>query len=147
MKVNKNDVFYFCCIVEFVGRITKNHRKDIVSMLKDEDIEHELNVASVNHCLSFEQICDEWIEKYHIQNSDYDSVSECKYKIPSTTAIGKIYQNLILSTLSCDEKLIPTIRKVFNSFIIDEITYFNSNVYYSNPDYLRCSYLEGKLLD
>lgn len=24
---------------------------------------------------------------------------------------------------------------------------FNSNVYYTNPDYLRCSYLEGKMLE
>ncbi len=81
MKIDKNDLFYFCSVIEFVGRVTKNHRKDIVSLLKDEDIEHELNVASVNHCLPFEQICDEWIEKYNIQNGDYDSVSKCKYII------------------------------------------------------------------
>lgn len=35
---------------------------------------------------------------------------------------------------------------VFSSFITDEISDFNSNVYYTNPDYLRCSYLEGKML-
>ena len=33
---------------------------------------------------------------------------------------------------------------IFSSFITDEISDFNSNVYYTNPDYLRCSYLEGK---
>lgn len=35
---------------------------------------------------------------------------------------------------------------VFSSFISDEISDFNSNIYYSNPDYIKCSYLEGKLL-
>ena len=35
---------------------------------------------------------------------------------------------------------------IFSSFITDEISDFNSNVYYTNPDYLRCSYLEGKML-
>ena len=35
---------------------------------------------------------------------------------------------------------------VFSSFISDEISDFNSSVYYSNPDYLRCSYKEGILL-
>ena len=145
--MNKNDLFYFCSVVEFIGRATNNHRKDIVKKLTDNDIQNEIESASVNHCLSFEQICDEWIEKYGIQKGDYDSVSNCRYKVPSYTAIGKVYQRLILDTLPNDEQWIQTIRKVFNSFIIDEITYFNSNVYYGNPDYIRCSYLEGKLLD
>lgn len=35
---------------------------------------------------------------------------------------------------------------IFSSFITDEISDFNFNVYYTNPDYLRCSYLEGKML-
>ena len=35
---------------------------------------------------------------------------------------------------------------IFLSFITDEISDFNFNVYYTNPDYLRCSYLEGKML-
>ena len=36
---------------------------------------------------------------------------------------------------------------IFSSFITGEISDFNSNVYYTNPDYLRCSYLEGKMLE
>lgn len=40
-----------------------------------------------------------------------------------------------------------TIIDVFSSFISDEISDFNSNVYYSNPDYLRCSFLEGEMLE
>ena len=36
-------------------------------MLSDSALLHELKAASVNHCLSFEQVCDEWIEKYNIK--------------------------------------------------------------------------------
>ena len=36
---------------------------------------------------------------------------------------------------------------IFNSFISDEISNFNSDFYYQNPDYLEWSYREGKLLD
>ena len=36
---------------------------------------------------------------------------------------------------------------IFNSFISDEISNFNSDLYYQNPDYLEWSYREGKLLD
>ena len=44
------------------------------------------------------------------------------------------------------EDVAQAILDVFSSFITDEISDFNSNVYYTNPDYLRCSYLEGKML-
>ena len=56
-----------------------------------------------------------------------------------------LYQGLVLSTMK-DEDAAQAILDVFSSFITDEISDFNSNVYYTNPDYLRCSYLEGKML-
>lgn len=37
--------------------------------------------------------------------------------------------------------------KIFSSFISDEISNFDSDLYYQNPDYLECSYQEGKLLE
>ena len=61
------------------------------------------------------------------------------------TSIGMLYQGLVLSTMK-DEDAAQAILDVFSSFITDEISDFNSNVYYTNPDYLRCSYLEGKML-
>ena len=30
---SKNDVFYTCSLIEYIGRVTKNHRKDVVSAL------------------------------------------------------------------------------------------------------------------
>ena len=45
-----------------------------------------------------------------------------------------------------DEDIIEVLFNVFTSFISDEISNFNSSVYYSNPQYLKYSYLEGKLL-
>ena len=52
----------------------------------------------------------------------------------------------VLATAKAGEE-VQTIKDVFSSFISDEISDFNSSVYYSNPDYLRCSYDEGILLD
>ena len=48
--------------------------------------------------------------------------------------------------LGCAAFFFRRILDVFSSFITDEISDFNSSVYYTNPDYLRCSYLEGKML-
>ena len=101
-------------------------------------------MVEVNHCLTLEQVSDEIIEEYGIANGDYDTVKECKYNVPTETSIGRVYQMLIVS-VSSNVEIEKTIKEVFSSFISDEISNFNSNVYYSNPDYLRCSYLDGRI--
>lgn len=145
-KSREDDIFYVCTMIEYVARVTKNHRKDIVTHISKKDMEHQLKVAEVNHCLSFEQVSDEWIEQFEIVSGDFDTVSTCKYTVPSVMAIGRVYQQLVLSTMKENDEA-QAIIDVFSSFISDEISYFNSNVYYSNPEYLRCSYQEGKLLE
>ena len=86
----KDDIYYVCSLIEFIARKTKNHRQDVIGYFSKKDIQRQLRLAEVNHCLSF--------------------------------------------------------IDVFSSFITDEISDFNSSVYYTNPDYLRCSYLSGEML-
>ena len=52
---------------------------------------------------------------------------------------------MLIVSVSSNVEIEKTIKEVFSSFS-DEISNFNSNVYYSNPDYLRCSYLDGRML-
>ena len=121
-----------------------NRRRDVVEGIGREGIARQLRAAGMNHCLSLEQVSDELIEDFSILNGNFDTVSECQYNVPSATSIGKVYQRLVLATETGD--IAQTIMDVFISFISDEISDFNSNVYYSNPDYLRCCYEEGRLL-
>ena len=44
-------------------------------------------------------------------------------------------------------KEVDELMKIFSSFISEEISDFNTDVYYQNPDYLECSYRAGYLLD
>ncbi len=141
----KDDIFYICTLIEFISRKTKNHRKDVIKCLTEENLLHELQVAQVNHCLSFEQVADEWIAKYAINYGDFDTETTCRYTIPSVTSIGRVYQQLVLASVT-DDLIVQSIIAVFVSFISDEISNFNSNVYYSSSDYLRCSYEQGYLL-
>ena len=134
----KNDVLYVCSLIETIARKTKNHRQDVIRHFTKAGIERQLR-------LSFEQVSDELIEDLNIPDGDFDTAAECRYTVPSATSIGMLYQGLVLSTMK-DEDAAQAILDVFSSFITDEISDFNSNVYYTNPDYLRCSYLEGKML-
>ena len=144
---NKDDLFYVCSMIEFVARETHNKVKDIVGKMTDEDLLHQLKAASVNHCLSYEQICDEWIEEYQIAEGNFDNITTCKYNVPTVTSIGRVYQTLILEVMEQDVNVVEAIKNVYNSFISEEISDFNSNFYYSNPDYIKCSYEAGELLD
>lgn len=141
----KDNLFYVCTLIEYIARETSNHRGDIVRVFSKEDLKRQLRLAEVNHCLTFEQVAGELIEEYQITNGTFDSVKECKYEVPSVTSIGRVYQQLILATHN-DEDTEQALIDVFSSFISDEISNFNSNIYYSNPDYLKWSYLEGELL-
>jgi len=143
----KNDLFYVCCLIEFIGRKSKNRRSTIVQILGKEELTRQLDIAEVNHCLSFEQVSDEIIEYFNILEGDFDTVWSCKYNVPSVQAIGKVYQRLIVSIIFKQDNLVDVLFKVFNSFISDEISDFNPSVYYSNPEYLKYSYLEGRLLE
>lgn len=141
----KDDIYYVCCLMEFIARKTKNHRQDVVRHFTKKDLERQLRLAEVNHCFSFEQVSDELIEDYKIQDGMFDTVNECRYEVPLVTSIGMLYQELVLAIMP-EEDAAQGIIDIFSSFIMDEISDFNSNVYYTNPDYLRCSYLEGKML-
>lgn len=141
----KDDIYYVCSLLEYISRKTRNHRQDVIRYFSLADIERQLRIASVNHCLSFEQVSDEIIDEFGIKEGQFDTVKECKYEVPSVTSIGMLYQDLVLSTMK-DENAAKGIMDVFSSFITDEISDFNSSVYYTNPDYLRCSYLEGRML-
>lgn len=141
----RDDIYYVCSLIEFIARKTKNHRQDVIRYFSKADVERQLRLAEVNHCLSFEQVADELIEDYGISDGDFDTVKECRYDVPSFLSIGMLYQELVLSTMKTEDAP-QGIIDIFSSFISDEISDFNSNVYYTNPDYLRCSYLEGKML-
>lgn len=86
MSVNKDDLFFVCTMIEYVSRTTHNRSRDVIARISDEELMHQLRVANVNHCLSFEQIS-------------------------------------------------------------DEISDYNSSLYYSNPDYIKCSYEAGTILE
>lgn len=141
----KDDIYYVCTMIEFVARETNNRRSDVTSRISKKGIEQQLRLAEVNHCLSFEQVADEWIEQYAITKGTFNTVETCRYTVPSVLSIGRVYQQLVLVTLE-GKDVAQAIIDVFSSFISDEISNFNTNVYYSNPDYLRCSYEEGRLL-
>lgn len=143
--MDKAAVFFVCSLIEYIGRKSKNHRATIVQAIGEEGIEHHLKYADVNHCLPLEQVADDVIKQFGITDGTFDTVAACKYKVPSVTAIGKTYANLVLD-VSEKEPCSKTIMNVFSSFLSDAISNFNASTYYQNGSYLAESYRAGTLL-
>ena len=114
--------------------------------MTDKGIKKLLQDAEVYHCLSFEQVSDEVIDYCKIKPGNFDTISNCKYDIPSYLDIGKLYSIMIEDCAEQGKEVLELI-KIFTSFISDEISNFNTDLYYQNPDYLECSYREGLLLE
>lgn len=145
-RSERNDFFYVCSMIEYTARKTKNRRRVIVEKLQEKGIRKQLQDAQVNHSLSFEQVSDEWVEIYGISEGDFDTISGCSYRVPTYTEIGNLYCILIERCAKAGQE-IEELIKLFSSFISDEISNFKTDLYYQNPDYLKCSYQEGRLLE
>ncbi|MDE6220565.1 MAG: hypothetical protein K2G51_09085 [Lachnospiraceae bacterium] len=143
---DKNNFFYVCSLIEYIARQTKNRRGVIIEGLGKEGIEKQLYDAEVNHCLTFEQVSDEVIKQYQIPSGNFDTITECKYTIPSYLDIGKLYSIMIEDCAEPGQE-VDELMKIFSSFISDEISDFQTDIYYQNPSYLECSYKAGYLLD
>lgn len=150
MKINnkkKDDLYYLCYVIETLGRKTKNRRKTIVDALGRSNIEFIYKNAEVMHCESIDSVCYEFIEKCNIKDGNYDIELYCKEKPPRALSIGKLYSRLILSLLEDEEDLIGKTIEVLSSWLVDDITNFNSSLYYSVLGYLKECYLQGEILD
>lgn len=141
----ENDILYVCSLIEFIARATHNRRRDIIGYFSVNDIETLLKDAGVNHCMSFEEVADEQINNHSIPDGSFDTVSNCVYKVPSCTDIGSDYKDIVIS-ITDGSDVAECIRRVFSSFLSDEISDFNSDVFYQNNSYLVNCYKAGRLL-
>ena len=141
---NDNNLFYTCSLIEYIGRITKNKRKDLVQYMKS-DIGRIYNYADVFHCEPIEKVADDFIERNEVPTGHYDNIKTSKYEIPDYWDIGEVFERLI-EDVSDDEINEEKIIEVFSSWITEKILNFNSDLYYQPREYLAECYRAGKIL-
>ena len=120
---NNNNLFYTCSLIELIGRITKNTRKDVVEYLGD-DLKRIYSHADVFHCEPIEKV---------------------KYPVPDYWDIGEVFQRLVEDT-SDEEHVVEGIRKVFSSWIAERILNFNSDLFYQPREYIAECYRAGVII-
>lgn len=138
-----SDVFYTSSLIEQISRDKLLPRRDIVNFIGRERLAHLLSYAQTFHCEVLEKTAFDVETNYNIPNSTFDCVGKCKYTVPSAWDIGKVYARLIDSAF-CGGEVVDTMCKVFNSFISDAISNFNSDFFYQSAQYIYECYKAGE---
>ena len=141
---NNNNLFFTCSLIELIGRITKNTRKDVVEYLGD-DLKRIYSHADVFHCEPIEKVADDFIVRNSVKEGDYDPVSKAKYSVPDYWDIGEVFQRLV-EDASDENHVVEGIRKVFSSWITERILNFNSDLFYQPREYIAECYRAGVII-
>lgn len=142
-----NDLFFVCSLIEFIGRERKLPRADVVNQLGRDNIKRLLEYADVFHCEPIEKVADDFITECKIPMGDYDNISSCEYRVPDFWDIGDVYARLVEDVNIDKQDIVDKLIEVFNSFMCQSISNFNSDLYYQPREYLRECYLEGNIID
>lgn len=139
------NLFYTCSLIEFIGRVTKNKRSDLIRLLGD-DVRRIYAYADVFHCEPIEKVADDFIERNQISQGEFDNVGAARYEVPGYWDVGKVFERLI-EDVSDESDRIGGIKQVYSSWLADQILNFNSDLYYQPRTYLAECYRTGEMID
>ena len=140
----ENDLFFVCSVIEYIGRITKNKRGEVVKKIGKDEIARLLELADILHCEPIEKTANELINRYAIADGNFDNIALCKFSVPTHFDIAKVYKRLIPAVSdSRGIDFTKALIEVYTSWISEKIDDYNSSMYYENPQYLYESYIAG----
>ncbi len=148
MSKRDNDIFFLCALIDKIGRITKNKRKDVVNQLGKDKIKHIYELAEVYHSDNLDRVSDDFIRNSNIKEGIFDNVKDCKYAIPSHWDIGKVYGRLVRNLVDRENiEVEEAVLKAYNSFVSEKIDDYNSAFYYDNSHNILMRYYYGMPYD
>lgn len=143
---NNSDLFYTCSLIEYIGRKQKQKRGAVAKLLGRETIKRIYRYADVFHCEPIEKTADDFINLCNIPVGTYDNLEKAKYEIPDYWTIGEVYERLIEDVAEDNtEAIVDTIMAVYDSWISDSISNYNTDFYYQSREYIHQCYAEGKV--
>ena len=143
---NNNSLFYVCSLLEYVGRLLKLERSQLVENLGKDRIKRLYKDADVLHCEPIEKIADELVSLYGLKGGSFDNVSHCRYEVPDYWTIGEVYERLVedICAENEDENFIAGIvLQVYTSWIDKAISNYNTDFFYQSREYIYECWKEG----
>ena len=144
MDRQASDLFFCCSLIEFMGRVCRRKRIDVVTALGEDLLTRIYHHADVLHCEPMEKTADVYIQMTHLQPGDFDNMATCQYAVPDYWDIGEVYARLVEDIGG--ENLVKTMMAVYQSFISDSISNYNSDFFYQSRAYIYECYKAEKIL-
>ena len=145
-KVNVNDLYFVCYMIERIARQLKQPNKYVANVMGHDELAKKLSLADVLHSENPLAVAADWIDEYQLKPGNYDVEAvnpELCSNIPTVTQMGKVYKRLILNTLQNEEDFADGILRVYNDPICEVIDNYNSSAYYEPSPYIARSYYAG----
>ena len=143
---NNSALFYTRSLIEYIGRDQKQTRDNVVKLLGREIIKRIYRYADVFHCEPIEKTADDFINMCNIPVGTYNNVEKARYEVPDYWTIGEVYERLIEDVSEDNtEAIVDSLIAVYNSWISDAISNYNTDFYYQSREYICQCYTEGKI--
>ena len=146
MMKNNSSLFYVCSLLEYIGRLCKIERSNLVYQLGKDHIKRLYKDADTLHCEPIEKIADEVVSIYMVKSGDFDNALQCRYKVPDYWTIGAVYERLIEDICAENESIdfiVDTLVSVYSSWIDGAISNYNTDFFYQSREYIFESWKEG----
>lgn len=144
MMKNDSDLFFACSLIEYIGRECKLKRGDVVEKLGVDTLRRIYKYAGTLHCEPIEKVANDYIEMKKIVHGEFDNVGKCRYEVPDYWTMGEVYGRLIEDVGSDD--VIETLRLVYESWISDAISNYNTDFYYQSREYIKECFREKRMI-
>ncbi len=144
MMKNDSDLFFTCSLIEYIGRECKLKRRAVVEKLGSDILKRIYKYAGTLHCEPIEKVANEYIEMKKINHGEFDNVAKCRYEIPDYWTIGEVYGRLIEDV--GDDDVIESLRFVYESWISDAISNYNTDFYYQSREYIAECFRQKKII-
>ena len=141
---NDYDLFFTCSLIEYIGRECKLERGEVVKHMGKECLKRIYKYAGTLHCEPIEKVADDYITICNIPQGTYDNVTKCKYEVPDYWTIGDVYGRLIEDVIK--ENVIDTLMEIYQSWISNVISNYNSDFFYQSREYICKCYEANEIL-
>ena len=146
-KIQQNDLFFMCSMIERVARKIYQRNKYVVNVLGYENLYHLISLANVLHCENPDKVVDDWINEYHLKKWTFnikDVDKELCTIIPTPLDMGKVYMRLIVDTALANEDYVLGIIRVYNDDICKILDNYTNGAFYEPSYVIARAYKEGE---
>jgi len=141
---NDYDLFFTCSLIEYIGRECHLERGEVVKCMGKEYLQRIYKYAGTLHCEPIEKVADDYIMLCNVPRGSYDNVAKCKYEVPDYWTIGDVYGRLIEDVAK--ESVIDTLMEIYQSWISNVISNYNSDFFYQSREYIYKCYEANEIL-